>query len=98
MNDQNINIDELWKNDDATRRSIYSAIMSRDRFKRIIRSLRFDDKTTRDSRKLIHKHAAVQEFTDIIINNCKQNFNPSPHLCIDERLSPYFGGCPFKVF
>ena len=72
--------------------------MSRDRFSEIGRFIRFDDHTTTLERRRQNRYAPIEEMTEEFIRNCKRNYNPSPHLCIEEQVMPFGRKCGFSVF
>ena len=72
--------------------------MSRERFENILSAIRFDDADTRVERRNKDKLAALREVVGIVQGKCKQAYVPNPILTIDEWLSQYRGGCPFKMF
>lgn len=77
---------------------IYRATMPRQRFEFLLTFLRFDDKSTRDQRKLTDKLAPIREIWNIFINNCKSNFKPGKNVTIDEQLLSFRGRCAFRVY
>ena len=72
--------------------------MPRKRFENILSAIRFDDADTRVERRNNDKLAALREVVEILLGKCKQAYVPNPILTIDEWLSQYRGGCPFKMF
>lgn len=85
---------ELWTND-GTGNEIFRACMGCNRFLFLLSAVRFDDKVTRNDRKLTDKLAAVRFVVDRFIENCKNNYSPGEHLTIDEMLIPFRGRCSF---
>lgn len=77
---------------------IYRAMMPRQRFEFLLTFLRFDDKFTRDQRKLTDKLAPIREIWNIFINNCKSNFKPGKNVTINEQLLSFRGRCAFRVY
>lgn len=75
--------------------SAYKAAMSINRFKSIMRYLRFDDKSTRSQREQTDKFAAISELWNMFIENCKNSYEPDIDLTVDEQLYGYKGGCRF---
>nr|CAI5869771.1 unnamed protein product [Callosobruchus analis] len=76
----------------------YRPTMSRERFKFLIDSLRFDNKATRDERKVTDPFAAIRDIWDIFINICKTAYVPSTYMTIDEQLLGFRGKCPFRMY
>ena len=59
----------LQRKNKALSRPIYTAIMSHNRFKDILRFIRFDDNTTREERKSCDKLAVILSVTQEIVVN-----------------------------
>lgn len=93
---KNIPIDDLWSSkwgNDIFRRS-----MTRDRFKDIMRHIRFDEKSTRSTRLTTDKFALFSEIWNSFISNCQQHYMPSENLTIDEQLFPTKARCRFTQY
>ncbi len=91
------NVDELWATN-GTGIEIFHLIMSRERFRFILRSLRFDDERTRNDRKVLDKLAAVRTVFDMFKTNCVNNFEPSDFMTVDEMLEAFRGQCHFRQY
>lgn len=90
---------ELWGTKNrAFQRPVFSATMSRERFKEIYRFIRFDNFLTREERQKESKLAAFENVFNIFIGNCERAYNPESDLCIDEELVAFRGCCSFKVY
>ena len=76
----------------------YKATMSRERFKFLINCLRFDDKTTRATRKETDPLAAIRSIWDQLIDNCKNSYKAGSYVTIDEQLLAFRGCCPFCMY
>lgn len=72
--------------------------MSREKFKTIMRFLRFDDKETRLERLVSDKFALMSFVWNNFIENCKKCYNPGANLTVDEQLFPMKTRCPFTQF
>lgn len=72
--------------------------MSLQKFRFLIRCIRFDDLDTRIQRKVTDKFAPFREVFDLFINNCKQNYSIGEFGTIDETLVAFRGRCPFKMY
>lgn len=88
------NFHELWV-PDGTGLDLFAACMSYNRFLFILSKIRFDDKETRDERRISDKMAAVREMFTEFVSNCKKNYCHSEFLTIDEMLVPFRGRCSF---
>ncbi|XP_037040304.1 piggyBac transposable element-derived protein 4-like [Bradysia coprophila] len=72
--------------------------MSRERFKSIMRYLRFDVKETRAERLQTDKFAMARQIWDKFIHNCRSCYAPGENITIDEQLFPSKTRCPFTQF
>ncbi|XP_050502395.1 piggyBac transposable element-derived protein 4 isoform X4 [Diabrotica virgifera virgifera] len=88
------NMKEMFAGD-GTGIGIARAVMGHKRFLFITRCLRFDDKNTRSERKKVDKLAAIREFFQAFVNNCKSSYNLGEYTTIDEMLQPFRGRCSF---
>ncbi|XP_045482051.1 uncharacterized protein LOC123686113 [Harmonia axyridis] len=88
-------LEELWGQEgDGIEK--FSLVMSMKRFKFLIRSLRFDDRTTRDQRKTLDRLAPIREIFDKFIMNCQNSYVPTENVTIGEMLLGFSGRCPFR--
>ena len=70
--------------------NFFGETMSRDRFKEIMRFLRFDVKQTRSLRLQTDKFALASEMWNRFINNSILCYKPGENITIDEQLFPTF--------
>jgi hypothetical protein len=91
------NLKTLWKRSPLVS-PIFKATMGRSRFEKIISSLRFDDKTTREERKGKDKFAAIREVWSDFQDNLQKCFTPGSYVTIDEQLLSFKGKCPFRQY
>ena len=77
---------ELWNKQWARR--LFSQVMSRDRFLSLLKFMRFDDKSTRQSRLRNDKFALFSDIWERFIQNSQKCFNPGAFMTIDEQLYP----------
>lgn len=84
--------------DDARGNALFKATMSAERFKQVLRFLRFDDKATRNQRRQVDKLAAFREVWELFVRNFQLNYVPSAYTTIDEQVVPFRGRAPFKVY
>lgn len=87
-----------WQDDAATKRPIFSATMSRNRFQQLNRFIRLDDRTTRIERMQNRPDAAIAEFSDALSERFRTLYHPSTNLTVDEQLIRFFGKCKFRVY
>jgi len=76
----------------------YRAALSINRFEFISSCLEFDEIETREERRQSDRFALVSEMWDILIEQCKKNYEPSSYLTVDERLVGFRGNCPFRMY
>lgn len=92
-----LNLYDLWLTD-GTGVPFFSTCMNLRRFKFLIRTIRFDDATTRQQRKQHDKLAPIRELFEQLVEKCKVNFSVSEYLTVDEMLESFRGRCPFKQY
>ncbi|XP_061512551.1 uncharacterized protein LOC133393104 [Anopheles gambiae] len=73
-------------------------VMSRNRFREIMKFLRFDEKSTRSQRLQTDKFALISDVFSRFVSNCQTNYVPGPHISVDEQLFPSKTRCPFTQF
>ena len=91
-------IDDLYSNDLNFGRPIFRAAMPRERFKNILRFLRFDDHTTRVERVLIDKLAPIREIFESVNKVFHDAYKPGKYVTIDESMCKYHGRCQFLQY
>ena len=90
---RNTPIKQLWNKD--WRQPIFRNTMSRDRYAKIMKHLRFDDFQKRRQRRETDKFCLISEVWNSFIENSKKYFVPNFDLTIDEQLFPCKTRCPF---
>lgn len=93
---KNISINFLWSLDWGPK--FFGSVMSRNRFKQLIRFIRFDDKTTRTQRLVSDKFAITSDTWGQFIENSQECFNPGAVIAIDEQLFPTKTRCRFLQY
>lgn len=83
-----------WKTN-GTGLMICRAAFGINRFRFLLRSLRFDDLLTRKDREIIDKLAAIREIYFHLNNNFQKNYCLSEFVTIDEMLHSFRGRCSF---
>ena len=78
-----MNLDDLWKTD-GTGIDVFRLTMLLHRFHFLLCCIRFDDKATRASRKLLNKLAPIRDLFETFVQNCLRNYSPSEFVTIDE--------------
>lgn len=72
--------------------------MSAQRFKFLLRVLRFDDCTTRQQRKALDKICHIREIFEMFVQNCKDNYTLPAFVTVDEKLEAFRGRCSFRLY
>ena len=89
-------IRELWSPESG--RPIFAATMPLNRFKSLLRFLRFDNKNTRAVRRATDKLAAFRDIWELFQDRLKLCYIPGPDMTVDEQLVPFRGRCPFRQY
>ncbi|CAK1584515.1 unnamed protein product [Parnassius mnemosyne] len=92
------NLKDCWDNSRGTGIELVYLTMSLNRFRFLLRTVRFDDVTSRPRRQSLDKLAAIRDVVEKFISNCKNNYNPSERLTIDEQLVAFRGRCSFIMY
>jgi hypothetical protein len=96
MGAKNIPLHELWT--EKWGNNIFRKTMPRDRFKEILRYIRFDEKTSRSARLENDKFALFSEIWNLFNENCQRHYTPTENLTVDEQLFPTKARCRFTQF
>lgn len=84
LKSNHLNAEDLWRTD-GSGVEIFRLTMSLSRFRFLLRCLRFDDRQTRAERKQLDKLAAIRQFFDQFVENCKSGFSHSEYVTVDEK-------------
>ena len=77
-------------NKNGTGFTILRANFSENRFRFLLRSLRFDNINTRTQRSKTDKLAPIRDFLTKFISNCQNSYSLGECTAIDEMLVAYF--------
>ena len=86
---------ELWKPDHLP---LIRAAMSNDRFKLLLRFIRFDNDVTRPQRLTTDKAAAIRDIWNMLNSNLVRGYKPYDCITVDEQLYGYRGGTRFTQY
>ncbi|XP_012935756.1 host cell factor 1 isoform X3 [Aplysia californica] len=86
----------LWNRTDGS--NLVQACFSRARFLKLSHHLRFDDKDTRRTRRVVDCFAPLRELWDDFNDNLCREYTPGPTLTVDEQLIPWRGRCSFLQY
>ncbi|UYV82718.1 hypothetical protein LAZ67_22000664, partial [Cordylochernes scorpioides] len=92
-----LNTDDAWARD-STGFELCRIAMSENRFRFLLRVIRFDDKATRNERLRQDKLAAVRLILDTFVKNCQKHYSPSEYITVDEKLDAFRGKCNFRQY
>lgn len=85
----------LW---DRTAYPLYRSALSRDRFKLILRTIRFDESRSRLDRQKIDKAAPISDLWRALQVNLANNYYPKRTVTVDEQLFPFRGHTKFTQY
>lgn len=74
------------------------ATMSKQRFRFLLRVLRFDNIHTREERNSVDKLAPIRQIFESFVNNCKTHYKNAEYVTIDEMLESFRGSCRFRQY
>ncbi|KAJ3598661.1 hypothetical protein NHX12_002166 [Muraenolepis orangiensis] len=77
---------------------VFKETMFRQKFRDIMRYLRFDDKSTRAARLLEDKFAMISETFDRFVKNSTASYTPGENITVDEQLFPTMARCRFTQY
>lgn len=92
-----LNVKDLWATD-GTGIEIFHTTMTYKRFLFLLRCIRFDKLLDRPQRKCFDKIAAIRDFFEKFITNCKDSYTLGEYVTIDEKLEPFRGRCGFRQY
>ena len=76
---------DLFSEDLIKSKPIFKADMPRDRFKNILKYLRFDDASTRAERMMIDKLALIRDVFESLNTSFKEFYTPGTWVTVDEH-------------
>lgn len=86
---------DLWSNIFGP--SCYRAVMQINRAEFLLLCLRFDHKSTRGDR-MEDKFGHFRQVWASFVSSCREHYEPSSHLTIDETMYGFRGNCGFKTY
>lgn len=89
-----LSIDEYWSKNELLRSDIFCKIMSRDRYKQLLKTLHFADDHECNSDRLWK----IREIINRLRKSFANAFYPYQNLCIDESMLLFKGRLSFKQF
>ncbi|XP_015121474.1 piggyBac transposable element-derived protein 4-like [Diachasma alloeum] len=95
-NDKN-NTRDLWATD-GTAPGYFRTVMSENRFRLLLRALRFDDSETREARKQTDKLAAIRDLWEDITAKFLKMYRVGECVTLDEMMLAFKGRCSFRQY
>lgn len=92
-----VDIHDLWKSNGLSP-DIFRATMRENRFKLLLRALRFDDGETRLERRKADKMAPIRDLLDDFNDKCTKFYASGVNVTIDEMIAAFRGKCSFKQY
>lgn len=89
------NLEDMWKVDALP---LIRAAMCRDRFKLMLRFIRFDNDNTRAERVQTDKAAPIRDLWLMLNKNLERAYKPHECITIDEQLFPFRGHTKFTQY
>lgn len=92
------NLSKLWDNSKGNGLEACYLSMSENRFRFLVRCLRFDNIHDRQARKELDKLAPNREVFELFNNNFQKFYTPGEYLTVDEQLLGFRGKWPFSQY
>lgn len=87
-------VESYWSTEDLMKTPYFSSCMSRNRYKQILRFIRFSDPCTANPEE---KNSRLKQLDDAMLEICTQ-YVPGQELSLDESLLLHKGNLSFKMF
>ncbi|XP_065674166.1 piggyBac transposable element-derived protein 4-like [Hydra vulgaris] len=88
-------VSDMWH---SSSYPLYRATIGINRFRNIMRFIRFDDANTRKQRKKSDKAAPIRDIWTMLNKNLSQIYKPTDNLTVDEQLYPFRGRTKFTQY
>lgn len=92
------NLKDFWDNSIGMGTELIYLTMSINRFRFLLRSVRFDDIRDRHQRQDVDKLAAIRSIIEAMRRHCLEYYTPSENLTLDEQLVAFRGRCRFIMY
>lgn len=89
---------KMWDNSKGSGIEICYLAISEQRFRFLMRCLRFDDHNTRAERRKSDKLAPIREVFEAFVKKFQCHFTPGEYMTVDEQLLAFRGKCSFRQF
>lgn len=97
MKSSHLNTKDIWEKD-GTGIDVVMCTMSRSRFHFLMQAIRFDDITTRATRRQVDKITHVRYIFERFVSNSQNAYTISEYATIDEKLEGFRGRCSFRQY
>lgn len=91
-------LEDFWDTTKGTGTELIYLVMSKNRFRFLLRSIRFDDVRDREFRKQYDRLAPVRELFEALISKFQKYYVPGDFMTLDEQLVSFRGRCPFRQY
>nr|XP_023017113.1 uncharacterized protein LOC111506312 [Leptinotarsa decemlineata]XP_023017114.1 uncharacterized protein LOC111506312 [Leptinotarsa decemlineata] len=95
MKGNKLNLEDLWKKD-GYGIEIFYLTMSLQRFRFLLRNIKFDNVETRLERRALDKLAPIRKIFNLFVSHCVKGYHHSEFVTIDEMLPAFRGRCAFR--
>ncbi|KAF5289553.1 hypothetical protein FQR65_LT20793 [Abscondita terminalis] len=92
-----LNLEDLWRRD-GYGIEIFCLTMSLQRFRFLLRCVRFDNIETRAVRRELDKLAPIRKIFELFVSHCEKGYHHSDFVTIDEMLPAFRGRCAFRQY
>ena len=89
-------VEQIWSR--AWGINYFPSTMSRDRYKELLKFIRFDIRSSRAERLQTDKFALISIIWNRFIDNSKACYRPNSDITVDEQLFPTKARCPFTQY
>ncbi|KAK7896637.1 hypothetical protein WMY93_021962 [Mugilogobius chulae] len=93
---KSLEMESLWSEEWGL--PFFRSTMARNKYREIMRYLRFDLKEDRQARLSLDRFALVSDVWKGFVANCVRCYKPGPNITVDEQLFPSKTRCPFTQY
>ncbi|KAK7904327.1 hypothetical protein WMY93_016934 [Mugilogobius chulae] len=93
---KSLEMESLWSEEWGL--PFFRSTMARNKYREIMRYLRFDLKEDRQARLSLDRFALVSDVWKGFVANCVHCYKPGPNITVDEQLFPSKTRCPFTQY
>nr|XP_023027101.1 piggyBac transposable element-derived protein 4-like [Leptinotarsa decemlineata] len=97
MKGNKLNLEDLWRKD-GYGIEIFHLTMSLQRFRFLLRNIKFDNVETRLEGRALDKLAPIRKLFDLFVSHCVKGYHHSEFVTIDEMLPAFCERCAFRQY